>query len=264
MLLNCILQKAPKGLLVLVLLAGLCAQGTTAYCNPREHAVHPGIIHEEITTTQRPAQALHPLTSSAPRQTDSQEHTVAHVPLLCPDQDAEMENLLQHMDVYALSDHAHLLALPRMVSPRIVMEAAQGRYHLPTQAQWQPIIKDSSRISGLDPWLIAAVIAVESGNNPAAISPKGAQGLMQLMPATQAYLGLIDPFDPQANVRAGSLYLKEQLDLFGSLELALAAYNAGPGNVQKYKGIPPFAETKNFIHRVLSLYLHKDRADQNK
>ena len=96
-----------------------------------------------------------------------------------------------------------------------------------------------------------AVIRVESAFDHAAESPAGAQGAMQVMPATQEELGLIDPFDPRANVYAGSQYLMRLLQRFGSVELALAAYNAGPASVEKYGGIPPFAETRQFVREVM-------------
>lgn len=220
----------------------------------------PGILHEEMVTTQRPAKAMRPLKTATEREALSDKTGAESVsPDLLVDAHNHQaarndENLLHQMDVYALSPYSHFLAMPRMVSPVFVMEAKQGRAHLPTQTQWDEIIDHCSRISGLDPRLISAVIKVESNNNPQAISPKGAQGLMQLMPATQAYLGVTDPFDPQANVQAGSMYLQEQLATFGSVELALAAYNAGPGNVHRYGGIPPFNETRNFIRRVLDIY----------
>ena len=82
---------------------------------------------------------------------------------------------------------------------------------------------------------------------------------MQIMPQTQQELGLTDPFDPEANVLAGCAYLRRQLDRFGSLELALAAYNAGPANVKKYGGIPPFPETRDYVARVTSRFNDKQR-----
>ncbi len=108
---------------------------------------------------------------------------------------------------------------------------------------------------GMDPLLVCAVIQAESGWNPRAKSPKGAMGLMQLMPMTARELGVRDPMNPTDNVRGGVLYLKGLLDLYDeNLELALGAYNAGPARITKYKGLPPFKETKNYVKRVTELY----------
>jgi soluble lytic murein transglycosylase-like protein len=109
----------------------------------------------------------------------------------------------------------------------------------------------SAEEASLDPALVAAVAAVESGFNPRAVSPAGAVGVMQLMPGTAAELGVSDPFDPAQNVRAGARYLRNLLDRFGKLELALAAYNAGPGAVERYGGIPPYRETVEYVKKVL-------------
>jgi soluble lytic murein transglycosylase-like protein len=170
------------------------------------------------------------------------------------------ENRLDEMDVYALSPAAVHLRLPRMVPPELRQQAALAvdsfsaslgatpRRGFP---DWTAFIHKAARDFDVAPELIAAVIQVESAFQPRAVSPKGAQGLMQLMPATGETLGLADPFDPEANIRAGARYLKAQLSRFSDIREALAAYNAGPGNVVKYKGIPPFAETQNFVRRVL-------------
>jgi soluble lytic murein transglycosylase-like protein len=105
----------------------------------------------------------------------------------------------------------------------------------------------------LDPRLVRAVMQVESGYNPRALSDKGAMGLMQLMPDTARDLEVGDPWDPEQNVRGGTAYLRRMLDRFGDLELALAAYNAGPETVVQYAGVPPFEQTRSYVHQVLCL-----------
>jgi soluble lytic murein transglycosylase-like protein len=103
----------------------------------------------------------------------------------------------------------------------------------------------------LDPLLLANVMAAESNFNPRAVSRKNAQGLMQLMPETSSRLLVKNPFDPAQNIDAGAAYLKQMLNRFdGKVELALAAYNAGPDRVAQYGGIPPFRETQDYVHRI--------------
>lgn len=111
---------------------------------------------------------------------------------------------------------------------------------------------------GLDPKLVDALVRVESGYNPGAVSRKGAMGLMQLMPATASRLGVADPFDPEQNVRGGVREFARLVDVYrGNLQFALAAYNAGEGAVSRYRGIPPYKETRNYVSRILSIYTGK-------
>lgn len=113
-----------------------------------------------------------------------------------------------------------------------------------------PIIEKYAAKYNLDPWLIRGVIEVESNFRPSAMSPVGAGGLMQLMPGTASYLGCQDRFDPEQNIAAGARYLRMMLDRFGKEDLMIAAYNAGPGNVERYGGVPPFAETQRYVVKV--------------
>ena len=117
----------------------------------------------------------------------------------------------------------------------------------------QSLINSTAAKYNLDPSLLTAVVTQESGGNPNAQSGAGAQGLMQLMPATAASLGVTNPFDPQQNLEGGAQYLSSLLTQYGGdTSLALAAYNAGPGNVAKYNGIPPFTETQNYVTSILA------------
>jgi soluble lytic murein transglycosylase-like protein len=120
------------------------------------------------------------------------------------------------------------------------------------------IIEDTARKYNISPAVIKSVIKAESSFNPRAVSSAGAMGLMQLMPGTASALGVNDAFDPLQNIEGGVKYLKDMLNKFGgNLELALAAYNAGPGSVIKYGGIPPFDETQNYVKKIMGYIKNK-------
>jgi soluble lytic murein transglycosylase-like protein len=122
-------------------------------------------------------------------------------------------------------------------------------------AQIDALVSTNATAQQVDPALIKAIIANESGFNANATSKVGAQGLMQLMPGTAAGLGVTNSYDPAQNVMGGTKYIKGLLDRFnGDVKLAIAAYNAGPAAVEKYGGVPPYAETQNYVQNVLASY----------
>jgi hypothetical protein len=123
------------------------------------------------------------------------------------------------------------------------------------------LIEDTARRYGLDPALVSSVVAVESDFNPKAVSRRNARGLMQLMPETADKLGVTNVFDPVQNVDGGTRYLKWLMDWYKDLGLSLAAYNAGPQQVARYGGVPPFAETISYVRKVQREYLRRKLAD---
>src|SRR6202162_2405182 len=134
---------------------------------------------------------------------------------------------------------------------------------LPHSFDLTQAVKDASGTYRLDPDLVTSVIRAESGFNVRAVSPKGAQGLMQLMPQTATQLGVKNAFDPQANVEAGTRYLRELLERYNfDLIKALAAYNAGPQRVEQYNGVPPYYETKAYVARIVRDFNRKKLAAQ--
>lgn len=133
-------------------------------------------------------------------------------------------------------------------SPKQVTQRSKESSH----KAFRNIIVRAAKAHGVSPALIDAVIRAETGYRLGSSSSAGAQGLMQLMPSTAKSLGVDDVHDPEQNIMGGALYLKKMLDMFdGDVKLALAAYNAGPTNVRRYGGVPPFRETLAYIDRVL-------------
>ena len=127
--------------------------------------------------------------------------------------------------------------------------------HALDPAQISGLVNQASVENGVPPGLVRAVLMAESAGNPSAVSIAGAQGLMQLMPGTSANCGIVNAFDPTENVQCGSAYLRELLNRYhGDAVLAVAAYNAGPGAVDRYHGVPPYAETRAYVARVISAY----------
>jgi len=124
----------------------------------------------------------------------------------------------------------------------------------PPPAHIQELVEKSARAHNVDPLLVQSVIQVESNYNHYAVSPKGAEGLMQLMPGTARMLGVSNSFDPAQNIEAGVKYLRYLQSVYQDDRLALAAYNAGPKAVDKYKGTPPFAETQDYVNQVGQRY----------
>ncbi|MFN2443995.1 MAG: lytic transglycosylase domain-containing protein [Vicinamibacterales bacterium] len=128
---------------------------------------------------------------------------------------------------------------------------AEERVTVSGRARFDDIIDEHAQLHRVSPALIRAVIQLESGFNPWAVSPKGALGLMQLMPATARELGVDNPFHPAQNIRGGVTYLRRLLDLYDQdVPLALAAYNAGPGAVARYGDVPPYRETQEYVRRI--------------
>ncbi len=151
----------------------------------------------------------------------------------------------------------------------LTLPAPSAKAHPPSQPAPQPapdlneVVTSASATFHLDPDLVNSVIRAESGFNSHAVSPKGAQGLMQLMPGTAGKLGVSNAFDPQANVNGGSRYLRELLERYNfDLVKALAAYNAGPERVEQYKGVPPYHETRAYVARIVHEYNRKKIAQQ--
>ena len=139
---------------------------------------------------------------------------------------------------------------PAALLPGVAVSMNEFRA-VPASEAYDDLIAEAATLYKLDANLIRAVMKAESSFNAMVVSPAGAQGLMQIMPALAQELGVTDPFDPRQNVMAGTRYLRQLLDAHkGNVRLALASYNAGPGNVARYKGVPPFRETRNYVKKI--------------
>jgi soluble lytic murein transglycosylase-like protein len=141
--------------------------------------------------------------------------------------------------LYGCSDAGYLPYAPHALNP----------------SQIHALVSSAAQTSGVPEGLVHAVVMAESAGDPSAVSTAGAQGLMQLMPGTSAHCGIANPFDPFENVQCGTGYLRGLLDRYhNNVTLAVAAYNAGPGAVDRYHGVPPYAETRAYVARVISAY----------
>jgi soluble lytic murein transglycosylase-like protein len=143
-----------------------------------------------------------------------------------------------------------------------VVSVSEDYRAVPATIAYNEAIAEAADLYNLDPHLIRAVIHAESAFNPFAVSRVGAQGLMQLMPALAEEMNVLDPFDPRQNIFGGAKYLRELLDRYhGNVELAVAGYNAGPTAVKRYRGIPPYRETRNYV-RTVTTFLKNSRNAQ--
>lgn len=151
-----------------------------------------------------------------------------------------------------LPDVSHARGIPSSLTPQ--RWASRPYPHPSASSSYMTFIQKAAKRHSLDPLLVYCVAELESGFASGAVSPKGAQGLMQIMPETQRELGLDSPFDPAANIAAGARYLRWMMNKFKSVPLALAAYNAGPEAVLKYGGVPPYGETRRYVALIMSRY----------
>ena len=145
--------------------------------------------------------------------------------------------------------------------PLVPLVKVMTAFTMPADLVYEPLIQEAAQFHGVDADLVRAVVRTESAFDAMAVSGAGAQGLMQLMPALAAELGVMDPFDPRENVFAGVRYLRWLLDEHdGNETLALASYNAGPGAVMRYQGVPPYPETRHYVKTITGL-VARDRAN---
>ena len=158
-------------------------------------------------------------------------------------------------ELYRSVDERGLVHLTNVPPANRAAQPAASRPKVPAEQRFAPLIEQAARQHGVQADLIRAVIGAESAYEPMALSPKGAAGLMQLMPATARRYGVKDVWDPAQNIHGGARYLGDLISRFGNdVPLALAAYNAGEAAVLRHGGIPPYAETKDYVFKVLRRY----------
>ena len=175
---------------------------------------------------------------------------------------AEIEHFETAPDVVAASISRFPASAPALLSRSPA--TAKGAPNAKSSLSLEEVVSSASGRYRLDPDLVNSVIKAESGFNTRAVSPKGAQGLMQLMPGTASQLGVPNSFDPQANVDGGAKYLRELLERYNfDLVKALAAYNAGPQRVEQFKGVPPYYETRAYVARIVKDFNKKKAAQQS-
>jgi hypothetical protein len=168
-------------------------------------------------------------------------------------EDTLCDLLGQEVQVFIFNSKTRVFPPVYMKSKYLI--ANHGAYQMRYNPRVEALIYKYAHLYGVDPALVRAVMRHESAFNPGAVSPKGAQGLMQLMPGTAALMGVNNPFDPEQNVAGGVGYLRHCLDRFGhNVPLAVAAYNAGPERVANFGTIPPIPETQLFVHNVMGTY----------
>jgi soluble lytic murein transglycosylase-like protein len=158
------------------------------------------------------------------------------------------------VDSHGVTHFSNVPNDPRYVAIPRRERRPEPRTRVPRYIGYDGLILLTALEHDVPPGLVKAVIAAESLFNPDAVSRKGAQGLMQLMPMTASKLGVADPFSADQNVNGGVRYLREMLDRYGDMQRALAAYNAGPTAVDRYRGIPPYPETQAYVQRVMTYY----------
>jgi soluble lytic murein transglycosylase-like protein len=173
-----------------------------------------------------------------------------------------LRGLLFGMFAMSLPSHVSKPANINITTTEGFVSTSEAYRPLPATIAYNDAIAEAASLYNLDPNLIRAIIRAESAFNPFAVSRAGAQGLMQLMPAVAEELNVLDPFDPRQNIFGGARYLRWLLDRNeGNLDLAVASYNAGPGAVDRYNGVPPYRETRNYVKKV-NLFLKNAKSSR--